>query len=84
MKERIEIISSNGILDVLRNPDPDYDGVSICYESSKGCLCDLVRIETRAGESYEKIHIYLYEDPNDEGYTRKIEVCIDDLEAALN
>lgn len=70
--EKIKIeLAGGGSIIVERNPDPDYDGVSVLYETENGDIADIVRVECKAENNYDKIDVYTYENETSDDFTRK-------------
>lgn len=69
-KIKIELAGGGSIV-VERNPDPDYDGVSVFYETENGVFADIVRVECKAENNYENIDVYTYENETSDDFTRK-------------
>lgn len=69
------IISVNGgKLVVENNPDPDYLGFSLSFQSDTGVETPILLVESTASEEYKKTNVYCYEDPEIEEWTRKFSV----------
>lgn len=84
MDKEIRVAVAGGHIIASRNPDPDYDGISIVFETNNGDLVDLVLIECGAESGYEKIDMYTFADPYDEDYTRKNTINVGDIYRAFN
>ena len=56
---KVELAGGGSII-VEQNPDPDYDGVSVLYETENGGIVSIVCIECKAENNYEKFYIFDY------------------------
>ena len=81
---QIRVKTNNGYIIAERNPDPDYDGVSVLFETNQGDLFDLVLIESKKENNYQTIDIYNYEDVYNEDYTKKHEIYIYDMYLSID
>lgn len=81
--DSIKIKMNAGYLVARRNSDPDYDGVSITFETDCGDIVDIVLVECKAENSYKTIDVYCYEDICDEGFTKKYSLDSDEILFAL-
>lgn len=79
----IRVRCSGGYLVAGRNSDPNYDGIYIIFETDNGDIIDVVLTECTAGNDYNKIDTYCYEDVYDEDFTRKYTLDIKDIYRAL-
>lgn len=77
--DSIEIKMDTGHLVARRNPDPNYDGVSITFETDCGDVVDIVSVECKAENSYKIIDVYCYEDICSEEFTRKYSLDSDEI-----
>ena len=64
-------LAGGGSIIVERNPDSDYDGVTVLYETENGGISSIVCVECKAENNYEKIDVYTYEDELSDEFTRK-------------
>lgn len=64
-------LTEGGYIIVERNPDPDYDGVTVLYETENGGIASIVCVECKAENNYEKIDVYTYENELSDEFTRK-------------
>lgn len=64
-------LPNGGYIVVERNPDPDYDGVSVFYETKNGGIASIVCVECKTENNYEKIDVYTYENELSDEFTRK-------------
>ncbi len=71
MNNKIRVKVNGGYLVAGRNPDPDYDGIYIVFETNNGDIVDIVLTEAKAEYNKEKIDVYCYEDVYTEDFTRK-------------
>lgn len=71
----IRVKVNKGYLVAGRNPDPNYDGIYIIFESEDGNSIDIVTTECKSEYNKERIDVYCYEDVNREDFTRKFTVC---------
>ncbi len=70
--EKIKIkLPNGGSIIAERNPDPDYDGVTVYFETEKGGIASIVCVECKAENNYNKIDVYTYEDETSDDFTRK-------------
>lgn len=60
-----------GSIIVERNPEIDYDGATVLYKTEQGHIIDLVCIECKSENNYNKIDVYTYEDETSDDFTRK-------------
>ena len=67
---KVELAGGGSII-VEQNPDPDYDGVSVLYETENGGIVSIVCIECKAENNYENIDVYTYENETSDDFTRK-------------
>jgi hypothetical protein len=84
MYGKIKVPVNGGYIVAERNPDPDYDGISICFESDKGTIADIVLVEAKAINDYKEIDIYTYDNEYDEDWTRATSVNTDEYKKAFN
>ena len=64
-------LARGGSIIVERNPDIDYDGVTVLYETENGGIASIVCVECKAENNYEKIDVYTYENELSDEFTRK-------------
>lgn len=83
MEKEIRVKIPGGYIVTGRNPDPDYDGVYVVFESDEGDILDLALVECKAECERKKIDVYTYEDVNNEDYTRKFTLNVCDILTAL-
>lgn len=69
--EKIKIKVTGGYIIAERNPDPDYDGISVYFETENGDVCDITLIECKAENNYNKIDVYNYAEETSEEWTHK-------------
>jgi hypothetical protein len=84
MTEKIKVPVNGGYLVAERNPDPDYDGITIYFESDKGTIADIVLTEAKAINDYKQIDIYVYDNEYDEDWTSTTSVNTDEYKKAFN
>ena len=82
-QQEIRVKVTGGYLVAGRNPDPDYDGIYIVFETDDGDIVDIVLTECKALNEYKKIDVYSYEDVYDEDYTRQYILDIAQIYKAL-
>ena len=83
-KNEIRVKVNGGYLVAKRNPDSDYDGIYIAFETDDGYIIDVVSTECTAQNDYKKIDVYYYEDVYTEGFTRKHTIDIEEIYKVLN
>ena len=79
----IRVKVNGGYLIAGRNPDPDYDGIYIEFETDNGDIVDVVVAECTAQGDYKKINVYTYEDEWTEDWTRKYTLDIQEINKAF-
>lgn len=79
----IRVKVDGGYLIAGRNPDPDYDGIYIMFETDDGDNIDVVLTECTAQNNYKKIDVYTYEDVYTEDWTRKYTIDNDEIHKAI-
>lgn len=79
----IRVKVNGGYLIAGRNPDPDYDGIYIEFETDNGDIVDVVVAECTAQDDYKKINVYTYEDEWTEDWTRKYTLDIQEINKAF-
>lgn len=80
---QIRVPMNGGFLVAERNGDPDYDGISIMFETSDGDIIDVVCAECKAEFNRKKIDVYTYEDAYDEDVTHKYTLDVKDIYEAI-
>ena len=80
----IRVKINGGYLVAGRNPDPDYDGIYIVFETDDGDIIDVVLTEAKSEYNKEKIDVYCYEDEYDDDFTRKYTLDSKRIYKALN
>lgn len=73
-KEEIRVAVKGGYLVATRNPELDYDGITIVFETSDGDVVDIVTAECTSENEYEQTDVYCYEDISSEDFTRKFTI----------
>lgn len=76
---QIRVPVANGTVVATRNPDPDYDGISVDFECNDGYIAPLITVEATAENKYAEIDAYCYEDANSEEWTHKFSLNTKDL-----
>ena len=77
----IRVKVNGGYLVAGRNPNPDYDGIYIVFETDEGDMIDVVTTE----ENYSgKIDVYCYENVYNEDFTRKYTLDSNEIYKAIN
>ena len=79
----IRVKVNGGYLIAGRNPDPDYDGIYIEFETDNGDIVDVVVAECTAQDDYKKINVYTYENEWTEDWTRKYTLDIQEINKAF-
>lgn len=80
----IRVPVKDGYLVATRNTDPDYDGISIYFETDNGDMIDIVLTECKAEKNKEEIDVYCYEDVYSEDWTRKFIIGSEEIKSAIN
>ena len=83
-KNEIRVKVNGGYLVAGRNPDPDYDGIYIVFETDDGDIVDVVLTECKAENDKKKIDIYCYEDVYTENFTKKYTLDNEEIYKAIN
>lgn len=83
-EQQIRVKVEGGFLVAERNPDPDYNGITLFFETDNGDFVDLALAECKAEDGYKKTQIYMYEDVWDEDYTRKFSIDHEELCRAIS
>ena len=81
---QIRVPMNGGFLIAERNTDPDYDGISICFETAEGDIIDVVCAECKSEFERKQIDVYTYEDAYDEDVTHKYILEVADIYNAIN
>ena len=79
----IRVKVNGGYLVARRNPDSDYNGIYIEFETDNGDIVDVVVAECPAQDDYKKINVYTYEDEWTEDWTRKYTLDIQEINKAF-
>lgn len=79
----IRVKVNGGYLIAGRNPDSDYDGIYIEFETDNGDIVDVVVAECTAQDDYKKINVYTYENEWTEDWTRKYTLDIQEINKAF-
>lgn len=82
-KNEIRVPVQGGYLVAGRNPDLDYDGIYIVFETTTGDIVDIVNVESKRENDYSRTDVYCYEDVDMEDYTRKYLISHRDIYLAL-
>lgn len=82
-KNEIRVPVKGGYIVTGRNNDPDYDGVYVVFETNDGDIVDLVLVESKKENEYDRTDIYCYEDVTTEDWTRKYSIQHEDIYEAL-
>ena len=80
----IRVKVNGGYLVAGRNPDQDYDGIYVVFETDDGDIVDIVLTEVKSEYNKEKIDVYCYEDVYTEDFTRKYTIDNKGIYKALN
>jgi hypothetical protein len=67
----IRVKVNGGTLIATAEKDPDYPGISICYETENGDIFDVAWAEVKSDHDNKDIDVYTYEDVKTDDYTRK-------------
>lgn len=78
-EKEIKVPVKDGYLIARRNPDLDYDGIYIVYETKDGIDVDIALVECRTAEYKKKINVYTYGEVQSEDFTDKRVLDIDDI-----
>lgn len=76
---KIVIPVSGGELVVESNPDPDYLGFSLRFQSDTGSETPILLVESTASEDYAKTNVYCCEAPETKEWTRKFSIDHDKI-----
>ena len=71
---KIKVEMNGGYLIAERNPDKDYDGITIYFETKEGDIIDVVLTECKNELDRKTIEVYCYENVFTEDFTRKYEI----------
>lgn len=82
--KEIRVKVNGGYLVAERNPDPDYDGITILFETNDGDIVDIVLTECKAEDNKKKINVYCYEDVRTEDYTKKYIIDNEEIQKAIS
>lgn len=82
-QSEIRVKIPGGFIVAGRNPDSEYDGVYVVFESDEGDILDLALVECKAENERKKIDVYTYEDVWNEDYTGKFTLNVCDILNAL-
>ena len=80
----IRVKMDSGNLIAGRNPDPDYDGIYVAFETIDGTIIDVALAETKSESGKKNIDVYCYEDVYTEDFTRKYTINTEEVYKALN
>lgn len=83
-KSEIRVPIAGGTIVAERNPDPNYDGLTIFFQTDSGDIVDLVLVESKSENERKNIEVYNYDDVYSEDYTRKTTVLVKDIYEALD
>ena len=61
-EEKIKVPVRGGYLVAERNPDPDYDGITVYFETLGKEPVDLVLLESKKEDDFKRTNVYCYED----------------------
>ncbi len=73
-----------GRLIVEENPDPDYAGFAINFQTKDGDIAPIVLVESKAETDYKKIDVYTYADEYREDFTHKFILECERIEDSFN
>ena len=82
-QNEIRVQVNGGYLIARRNPDLDYDGIYVVFETDDGDVVDIVATEAKSEYNKELIDVYCYEDVYMEDYTRKYTLNSKEIYKAL-
>lgn len=82
--KEIRVKVNGGYLVAGRNPDPDYDGIYIVFETDEGDIIDVVLTEAKAEHDKKMIDVYCYENVYNEDFTRTFTIDSNEVHKALN
>lgn len=81
--DKIKVKVDGGYLVAERNPDLDFDGICIYFETNNGDMIDIVLTECKAQNDYKKIDVYTYEDVSSEDWTRKYVIDSEEINKVI-
>lgn len=76
----IRVKVKDGTLIARRNPDPDYDGIYIEFETDNGDVIDITSVECEK----ECLNVRCYEDVYTEDYTSKFSLFYESIKNAFS
>ena len=79
----IKVRINGGYLVARRNPDSNYDGIYIVFETDNGIVVDVALVEAKAENDKSKIDVYCYEDAYNEDFTHKYTLGVSEIYKAL-
>lgn len=82
-KEQIRVPVKGGYIVAERNPDSDYDGITVYFETTDGDIMDIVLVESKRENEYDKTDVYCYEDVFNEDWTRKYSIDHEEIYEAF-
>ena len=80
----IRVQMNGGYLVAGRNPDQNYDGIYVVFETDDGTVIDVVVAECKEENNRKKIDVYCYEDVYTEDFTRKYTLDSEEIYKALD
>ena len=80
----IRVKMNGGYLVAGRNPDPNYDGIYVVFETDDGTIIDVVLTECKEEYNRKKIDVYCYENVYTEDFTRKYTLDSDEIYKTLD
>ena len=81
--DQIRVPMNGGYLVASRNSDPNYDGITIVFESNDGDIVDIAVAECKKENGRKLIDVYTYEDVYCEDVTRKYTINSDEISKAM-
>ena len=81
--KEIRVKVNGGYLLAGVNPDPDYAGIYVTFETDEGDLVDIVLTECKS-KNNNVIDVYCYEDVYTEDWTSKFKLSIPEINRAIN
>lgn len=81
--KEIRVKMNGGYLVAQQNPDPNYDGISVFFESDDGQIIDVAIVECKEENGRNNIDAYLYENVFTDEWTKKFTLKGDDIRQAL-
>lgn len=82
--KEIRVKVDGGYLVAMRNEDPDFDGISIIFETDNGDIVDVVLIECKEENDRKKIDVYCYEEVHTEDWTSKFTLATSEITEATS